>query len=76
IPYAFCLLGLFAIKAPGDTEFAFAEGANPQESPWWMNRIDIWAAGAIVLMIVAYAGPVWQHFHEGTIYLVPGMRTW
>jgi len=74
--YAFCLIGLFSIKAYGETDFAFAEAEDPQSSPWWLSRMDIWVTAAIILMIVAYAGPIWEHFHEGPIYLAPGMRTW
>jgi hypothetical protein len=74
--YALCLAGLFAIKAYGETDFAFAQAQNPESSPWWLNRMDIWVTAAIVLMIVAYAGPIWEHFHEGPIYLVHGLRTW
>jgi cytochrome c oxidase subunit 1 len=76
ILYAFCLAGLWGIKARGETEFGFAQAEDPQSSPSWMNRLDLWTVATVVVVILAYAGPVWQHFHEGTLYLAPGMRTW
>lgn len=76
ILYAFCLASCAGITAKGETKFGFAQAQDPEESPWWLNRLDLWAAACILLVIVAYAGPVWQHFHEGTIYLSPGYRTW
>lgn len=76
ILYAFCVMGMFGIGSRGDTTFAFAQAADTEESPWWLNRLDIWTFACIAMVVIAYAGPVWQHFHEGTIYLAPGMRTW
>jgi len=76
ILYALCLLSSAGIGAKGNTEFAYAQGSDPEESPWWLNRIDLWAVACILMVVIAYAGPMWQHFHEGTIYLAPGARTW
>ncbi|MBV8601329.1 MAG: cbb3-type cytochrome c oxidase subunit I [Candidatus Eremiobacteraeota bacterium] len=76
ILYAFALAGLIGVKAKGETDFAFAEAEDKESSPWWLNRLDLWVAAALVLMIAAYTGPVVQHFTEGTIYLAPGARTW
>ena len=76
ILYAMALAGMIGIKAKGETDFAFGEAEDKESSPWWLNRLDLWAAAAIVLMIAAYTGPIVQHFHEGTIYLAPGARTW
>jgi cytochrome c oxidase subunit 1 len=77
ILYAIVLWSIFGTNFKAETPFAFAEGdPKAPEAPWWLNRIDIWAASAVVLTIVAYTGALIQHFNEGAIYLATGMRTW
>jgi cytochrome c oxidase subunit 1 len=62
---------------PGTTEFGFAEAAVHAErfTPAILDRWGLWTAVAIVLVIIAYVGPMTQHFHYH-IYGAAGMRTW
>jgi cytochrome c oxidase subunit 1 len=56
--------------------FAFAradEAAMP--TPPAFDHIGRWAAGALALAIVAYAGPLHDYLSQAH-YLAPGMRTW
>jgi hypothetical protein len=45
------------------------------ETPAVLDRLGRWAVIALVLAILAYAGPVSGEIHAHA-YLVPGMRTW
>jgi cytochrome c oxidase subunit 1 len=62
--------------APGAQSFAFApidENAGP--TPAVLDKLGRWATVAVVVAVLAYAGPIAQHLAIHT-YLVPGMRTW
>lgn len=55
-------------------EFATAPaGAEP--SPWIFEQLPRWGLIAIVLALLAYAGPLSEMLHHPG-YLAPGMRTW
>ena len=49
--------------------------ANEARPPLGLDRIGVWSVVAVVLVLIAYAGPFIEHFQQH-IYLVPGMRTW
>ncbi len=55
-------------------EFAGTE-AEAMQSPAVFDKLGRWAALAIVLALVAYAGPIHDQLSTPH-YLVPGMRTW
>jgi cytochrome c oxidase subunit I len=83
--FLFCSILAFAVVAIGTlvantpaqySEVAFAtpaEGGGP--TPWALQRLYRWGALALVLAVLAYAGPLGELLrHPG--YLAPGMRTW
>jgi cytochrome c oxidase subunit 1 len=50
-----------------------AEGAGP--TPWALQHLYSWGALALILAVLAYAGPLGELLrHPG--FLAPGMRTW
>ncbi len=55
----------------------FCQEYEPQASPVpaSFDRLPQWGLAAFALALLAYAGPMWQHFSQ-SIYLAPGMRTW
>jgi len=62
--------------SPASTEFAFAEGnSEAGVTPPILDRLGGWALVGAALVVLAYSGPLMQHFHQH-IYLAPGMRTW
>jgi cytochrome c oxidase subunit 1 len=64
------------VRAVEPTEFRFApvdEDAMP--TPAVFDRLATWGAVAIVLAVLAYAGPLHEQFSQQH-YLAPGMRTW
>ena len=63
-------------RAEDNPELAFArvdDEAAPV--PPILDKLGTWAAVAIVLAFVAYAGPLAQQLNAHA-YLAPGMRTW
>jgi cytochrome c oxidase subunit 1 len=63
-------------RAEDNPELAFAPlDAEAGPTPLVLDRLGTWAAVAIVLAVVAYAGPVTQQLTAHS-YLAPGMRTW
>jgi len=57
-------------------ELAFAPlDRDAASTPAVLDRLGRWAFVAIVLAVLAYAGPVTQQLHAHA-YLAPGMRTW
>jgi cytochrome c oxidase subunit I len=83
--FLFCSILMFVAVAIGTlvqnqqaeyapVEFAAAaEGAI--ETPWPLQRLYRWGALALMLAVLAYAGPLGELIrHPG--YLAPGMRTW
>jgi cytochrome c oxidase subunit 1 len=57
-------------------EFRFAPvDAEAMETPAIFDRLGMWGAIAIVLAMLAYAGPIHEQFSQHH-YLAPGMRTW
>ncbi len=58
------------------SETLFAETrANEAPPPMGLDRLKFWTVVAVALVIIAYAGPVMEHYQQH-IYLAPGMRTW
>jgi cytochrome c oxidase subunit 1 len=56
--------------------FAFADAdEDAMETPPVLDRLGTWGVIAIVLALLAYAGPVTQQL-TAHAYLAPGMRTW
>jgi hypothetical protein len=56
--------------------FAFAStDEEAMETPPVLDRLGRWAVIALVLAILAYAGPVITQI-QAHAYLAPGMRTW
>ena len=60
---------------PSEREFTFALSLPDDVTPTVFDRLGLWTVVAIAVVVVAYAGPFYQHFTEH-VYLVPGMRTW
>jgi cytochrome c oxidase subunit 1 len=57
-------------------EFRFAAvDAEAMETPAIFDRLGLWGTLAIVLALLAYAGPLHEQFSHHH-YLAPGMRTW
>ena len=57
-------------------EFApAAAGSDEGSTPPVLDRLGRWGLLAIVLAVLAYAGPVTQQI-QAHAYLAPGMRTW
>jgi cytochrome c oxidase subunit 1 len=57
-------------------EFRFAPvDAEAMETPAIFDRLGMWGTVAIVLALLAYAGPLHEQFSQHH-YLAPGMRTW
>jgi cytochrome c oxidase subunit I len=76
---------LFAVVAVGTlfknekthdmiAEFATA-APESDKTPPVLEHLFRWGAVALVLAVLAYAGPFYELFHAHT-YLAPGMRTW
>ncbi len=80
IAFAIVLFGTIFSK-PAITEaesargFTFALARPGDEAPSVFDRLGLWTLVAVAMVVVAYAGPFYQHFSEH-VYLVPGMRTW
>ena len=56
--------------------FAFAStDEEAMESPVVLDRLGRWALIAVVLAVLAYAGPITQQL-QAHAYLAPGLRTW
>jgi cytochrome c oxidase subunit 1 len=63
-------------KAAEETAFAFAATEDEAlPTPAFLDRIGRWATVAIVLAVLAYAGPLANQI-QAHAYLAPGMRTW
>jgi len=54
--------------------FAVASPAS-DPTPAVLQHLFRWSVVALILAVLAYTGPVAEHFHAHT-YLAPGMRTW
>jgi cytochrome c oxidase subunit I len=54
---------------------AAAAGDDALSTPPVLDRLGRWGLLAIVLAVLAYAGPVAQQI-QAHAYLAPGMRTW
>jgi cytochrome c oxidase subunit 1 len=61
-------------EVPPTFEFAPTD-EDAMETPAVLDRLGRWAVIALVLAVLAYAGPVAGEIHAHA-YLVPGMRTW
>jgi len=60
----------------GETRFEFAEPDRyAKDTPAVLDRLGLWALVGVALVVIAYSGPVVQHF-QYHIYDAPGMRTW
>ncbi len=60
----------------GETRFEFADpDLHAEKTPAVLDRLGLWTAAAMIMVIIAYTGPITEHFHYH-IYLAPGMRTW
>ena len=62
-------------EEPSEMEFTFALSRPDDGAPTILDRLGLWTVVAVAVVIIAYAGPFYQHFTEH-IYLAPGMRTW
>ncbi|MHB8139839.1 MAG: cbb3-type cytochrome c oxidase subunit I [Vulcanimicrobiaceae bacterium] len=58
-----------------EAELTFAPSRPGDEPPFALGRLGVWAAVAVLLVIVAYGGPVYQHLSQPH-FNAPGMRTW
>ncbi len=59
-----------------DERFVFASiRASERPAPAWLGRLGWWTAAAVVLVVVAYVGPIAEHVRQH-VYIVAGMRTW
>jgi len=74
--FATVAIGTRFVNERSDTavEFAQAEAEALPTSPA-LDRIGAWATAAIVLAILAYAGPVYELIQMHP-YGAPGLRTW
>jgi len=64
------------IKSGDTVPFAFAPiDENAGSTPVILDKLGRWATLAIVVAVLAYAGPIAQHLSDHA-YLAPGMRTW
>ncbi len=64
------------IKDPQPVPFAFAPiDKNAGPTPVILDRLGRWATIAVVIAVLAYAGPIAQQLSVHA-YLAPGMRTW
>ncbi len=80
IAFAIVLFGTLLSRAeereePSELEFTFALSRPGDVAPTSFDRLGVWTLVAVAVVILAYAGPFYQHFSEH-VYLVPGMRTW
>ena len=80
IAFAIVLFGTLlspvgAREGQSEREFTFALSRPDDAGPTILDRLGLWSLVAIAVVIVAYAGPLYQHFTEHA-YLVPGLRTW
>ena len=81
----FISIMLFVVVAIGTavrdekTESMQAEFAQPSETmertPEVLQHFFRWGAVALLLAVVAYAGPMYEMLHSPG-FLAPGMRTW
>jgi len=55
--------------------FMTEEEPNATPVPPILDNLRLWSALALLLALLAYAGPIAQHFASGP-FLAPGMRTW
>ncbi|MGP6157285.1 MAG: cbb3-type cytochrome c oxidase subunit I [Vulcanimicrobiaceae bacterium] len=63
-------------RADERVEFGFAEAMEgTMDTPAALDRIPTWATVAIVLAVLAYAGPIFE-LMSTPHFLAPGMRTW
>jgi cytochrome c oxidase subunit I len=70
--------GTYIANQRPDVPPTFAFAANDDdamETPAVLDRLGRWALIAVVLAMLAYAGPLTQQF-QAHAYLAPGMRTW
>jgi len=70
--------GTYFRTPTGEQQPAFffsEEEPNAAPVPPLFDNLKLWSAVALALAILAYIGPIWQHFNKH-IYLAPGMRTW
>jgi len=64
------------VRAEVPPTFAFAStDEEAMATPAIFDRLGRWAVIALVLAVLAYAGPVTQEI-QAHPYLAPGMRTW
>jgi cytochrome c oxidase subunit I len=67
---------LFMNEKTHDMTAEFAEPAVESEpTPPVLQHIFRWSVVALALAVLAYAGPLTEHFLSH-VYLAPGMRTW
>jgi cytochrome c oxidase subunit I len=66
---------LFTPQTETDPILPAAVEAESMPTPAMLDRIGTWAAVAIVLAVLAYAGPI-HELIAAHPYGVPGMRTW
>ena len=63
-------------RSTEEPRFAFAPtNEDAMDTPPVLDRLGTWGVIAIVLALLAYAGPVTQQL-TAHAYLAPGMRTW
>ena len=62
-------------EGQAERQFTFALSRLDDVAPAILDRLGLWTLLAVAVVIIAYAGPLYQHFSEH-VYLVPGMRTW
>jgi len=70
--------GTYVANVPADEPQTFPFAPTEDEAmptPPVLDRLGRWAVIALVLAVLAYAGPLTQQF-QAHAYLAPGMRTW
>lgn len=76
IAFLWNVIATATVGEPGETSFDFAAArASEAPPPRWLGGLGLWTLAAVALVILAYAGPVVEHFQQHS-YLVPGMKTW
>lgn len=74
--YLVAFVGMVFGGERGETEFGFAQPVPEAiQTPPILDRWGLWTGIAVLLVIIAYVGPISQHF-QYHIYNAAGMRTW
>jgi cytochrome c oxidase subunit 1 len=68
-------LGTRFVDTPAESTIDFAPSETTTPPPATFDRIGLWAAVALALAVIAYAGPINEVLGQHG-YLVKGMRTW